>query len=320
MRTVFLFPGQGAQHVGMGRWLHRSSALARALFVAADETLGLPLTALCLEGPEEELRRTENAQPALFTVGVIAARVLEHQGLRLDAAAGHSVGEYAALASAGAMGFEDGLRVVRRRGEAMAAVAARIPGTMAAIVGLPRPAVEALCAAAGEVGPVDVASDNGPLQTVISGDPAAVERAMDLAEEHEGATAVPLAVAGAFHSRLMAPAVHELAAALAALPVRPPRIPVVANATAEVVRTPDEIRDVLVRQLTGSIRWADSLRRLAAAGARTLVDVGPGRTMARLARDVVPHLEVCCAAARPVAATAGAAASAPPPSGGGAPA
>lgn len=292
MCTAFQFPGQGSQHVGMGRSFHESSALARERFAQGDEILGFPLSSLCLSGPEATLRRTENAQPALFTVSCIACALLRDRGTEPGAAAGHSVGEYAALHAAGALTFEDGLRAVRRRGELMARVSDERPGTMAAIVGVPLETVEALCAAAAGVGIVDVANENGPSQTVVSGEPPAVERVMELAEEHEGGVAVPLAVSGAFHSRLMAPVAAEMAGVLDAVPMRTPRIPIVANVTGDVVQTPAEIRDALVRQVAGRVRWGASVDKLAKAGARRLVEVGPGRTLTRLARELARGVEL----------------------------
>jgi [acyl-carrier-protein] S-malonyltransferase len=288
MRAVFLYPGQASQCVGMGRAFHDRSPVARRLFARADDILGFPLTTLCFSGPEDELRRTENAQPALFTVGAVTAALLRERGVTPIAAAGHSVGEYAALAVADAMTFEDGLRAVRRRGELMAEQAARTPGTMAAIVGLPVPLIEEACAAASAHGHVEIANENGPRQTVISGDVAAVEFVMDVAEQQEGGVALLLAVAGAFHSRSMAPVAADMADVLAATSIRAPRIPVIANVSADYASSPAQIRDALVRQITGTVRWGASLRRLSATGADTFIDMGPGRVLTRLAREIVP--------------------------------
>lgn len=292
MRAIFLYPGQASQCVGMGRAFHERSALARELFAAADDILGISLTTLCFAGPEEELQRTENAQPALFTVGVVTSALLREHGVTPVAAAGHSVGEYAALVLAEAMTFEDGLRAVRRRGELMAEQAARTPGTMAAIIGLPVPLIEELCAAAGAHGHVEIANENSPRQTVVSGDVAAVEFVMDCAEQQEGGLALPLNVVGPFHSRSMAPVVANMAAVLTAIPICAPRIPLVANVTADYVRSPAEIRDALLRQITGTVRWGASLLALAAIGADTMIDAGPGRVMTRLVRETLPHVTV----------------------------
>ncbi len=295
VRAAFQFPGQGSQYVGMGRSFHEASPFARDLFACADDILGLRLTSLCFDGPEAELRRTENAQPALFTVGAIACSLLREQGVEPVAAAGHSVGEYAALFAAGALSFEAGLRVVRRRGELMAHATEQAPGTMAAIIGLPLELVEALCAAAATVGTVEVANENGPAQTVVSGEVAAVERVMDLVEELEGGVAVPLAVSGAFHSSLMAPTAAAMEEVLAALPLADACIPVVANVSGDWVRRPTEIRNALAHQITSRVRWDASVRRLAAAGVAGLIEAGPGRTLTRLARELAPGLSLLAA-------------------------
>ena len=287
-RTAFQFPGQGSQHVGMGRVFHDASPLARELFAAANDILEFDLTSLCFGGPDAELRRTENAQPALFTVNAIASTLLGEEGIDPMAVAGHSVGEYSALFAADALSFEDGLRAVRRRGELMARAGDQVSGTMAAIVGVPLEVVESFCTAASSHGVVEVANENGPLQTVVSGAVAAVERVMELAEEHESGLAVPLAVAGAFHSRLMVPVVAAMSEVLAAIDICQARIPVVANVTGDVVRTPAEIRDALARQVAGRVRWSVSVSRLMALGAERLVETGPGRTLTHLARDLAP--------------------------------
>jgi [acyl-carrier-protein] S-malonyltransferase len=279
----------------MGRAFHDASAAARAVFARADEVLDFSVSGLCFEGPTAALRRTENAQPALFTVSSAACALLRSRGVVPVAVAGHSVGEYAALAAAGALTFEDGLRLVRRRGELMAEAAARRPGAMAAIIGLPAEEVERLCADAGSVGTVDVANENAPLQIVVSGDESAVERVIELAEQFDGVLAVPLDVAGAFHSRLMAPAAQQFSEYLSEAPVRSPRIPVVANVTADYVRSPAAIREALRRQLDGRVRWSASVQRLVADGAAGFVEVGPGRTLARLARLAVPGMAVTTA-------------------------
>jgi [acyl-carrier-protein] S-malonyltransferase len=304
--AALLFPGQGSQRPGMGRAFHDASAAAREVFARADEVLGFPLSSLCFDGPAAELRRTENAQPALFTVGAAACALLCSHGVEPVPVAGHSVGEYAALAAAGALTFEDGLRVVRRRGELMAEAADRRPGAMAAIIGLPAGAVERLCADAGSGGTVDIANENAPLQTVISGDVSAVHRVIELAEQFDGVLAVPLDVAGAFHSRLMAPAAQRFAELLSELPIRVPRVPIVANVTADYVRSPAAIREALRRQLDGRVRWRATIQRLAADGAAGFIEVGPGRTLVGLARLTAPGLAATTAEdfCRTAAATA----------------
>jgi [acyl-carrier-protein] S-malonyltransferase len=274
----------------MARTFYDGSSLARDIFRRADSILGFPLSTLCRTGSEAELRRTENAQPALFTLSAVACALLGEREVVPDVVAGHSVGEYAALLAADALDFEEGLHAVRRRGELMAAQSERTPGSMAAIMGLSLEVVERLCAHGSAVGIVQVANENGPGQTVVSGEHAAVDRVMDLAEEEEGGIALPLSVSGPFHSSLMAPVSRRMAEILAGISFRSPRIPVIANYTAEQVRTPEEVRDALVRQISGRVRWGSSLLRIAAAGPEMLIEVGPGRALSRLAREIVPHI------------------------------
>jgi [acyl-carrier-protein] S-malonyltransferase len=288
--TAILFPGQGSQKVGMGRAFFEDTEAGRELFQRADSALGFPLSALCFEGPEDQLGRTENTQPALYTVSVIAWRLLEARGLRPTAAAGHSLGEYSALCAAGVLDFEDGLRAVRRRGELMAEVGDRVAGGMVAVLGLPAEAVVEVCAEASAAGRVEVANYNSPVQTVISGEQAGLERAMELAKERGARRCVRLAVAAPFHSSLMAPLAEEMAEVLARIEMRPPQIPVVANVTADYVRTPVEVREALVRQVSGSVRWTESIRRLAADGVELTVECGPGRVLTGLTPAIMPEI------------------------------
>jgi [acyl-carrier-protein] S-malonyltransferase len=287
-RTAFIFPGQGSQKVGMGRAFFEESAVGRELFDEADGLLAFPLSRLCFEGPDETLTRTENLQPAIFTVSVIAWRLLEERGRRPDAMAGHSLGEYSALVAAGVMSFADGLRTVRRRGELMAEIGDRAPGAMAAVLNLPAEAVAELCREAADAGRVEVAKYNSPEQTVISGEAAAVDRAMALAKERGARRAIRLNVAAPFHSSLMSPLEKEMAAVLEAVPMSAPRVPVVANVTADYVRTPEEVRAALVRQVSGSVRWTESIARLAADGIETFIEAGPGRVLTGLVPRIVP--------------------------------
>ncbi len=289
---AFQMPGQGSQTVGMGRALAGAFDEARATFEEADEILGFPLSELCWEGPEAELTATENAQPALLTHSVAAARVLRGLGVEPIVAAGHSLGEFSAHVVAGSLSFPDALRLVRVRGEAMADAGTARPGTMAAVLGLEPAAVEELCAETREGDEVlSPANFNAPGQIVISGSVAAVRRAIEAARDHGARRAIQLDVSGAFHSRLMAPAAERLAAALKEVEVKPASIPVVANVDARPVTEPDQIVDRLLRQLTSPVRWVKCVMELRDSGARVFYEPGPGGVLTGLLRRIDRDLE-----------------------------
>lgn len=292
MTTAFLFPGQGSQYVGMGRDLYDRFDAARDVFDQADDLLGFALTERMFgaggdqAAEAEALKQTDVTQPALFVHSLAAMAVLAQQGRVPDMTAGHSLGEYSALAAAGALSFADGLRAVRLRGRLMAEAGTERPGTMAAVLGLDDAGVETLCAAATEAGEglVQPANYNASGQIVVSGDVAAVERAVAMGKEHGAKRVVPLPVSGAFHSPLMEHARGGLAEALEALDLAEPRCPVYLNVTAEPTRDPDEIRRRLLEQLTAPVRWAQTLQRMHADGAARFVEVGTGNVLVGLAR------------------------------------
>ena len=291
MNRAFVFPGQGSQAVGMGRELAAAFTSAREVFEEVDDALGQTLTRLMFEGPEDELRLTENAQPALMAVSLAVVRVLERDaGLRLaDKArfvAGHSLGEYSALAAAGALSTADTARLLKRRGRAMQEAVPVDEGAMAALIGLDLETAAQVAAEAAQDQVCAPANDNAPGQVVISGATAAVERAMELATARGARRAILLPVSAPFHCALMAPAADVMAEALAEAVILPPRIPVIANMTAAPVSDPEAARRLLVQQVTAMVRWRESVLYMKAEGVETLVELGVGKVLSGLTRRI----------------------------------
>lgn len=314
-RIAFVFPGQGSQSVGMGADIYQASPAARSVFETADAALGFALSSLCFEGPESALRETVNTQPAIVGTSLALLAAL-HEAAGADATdarelrgplsplfvAGHSVGEYAAVAASGALGVADALRLVRERGRLMHQEGLRCPSGMAAVLGMDSATLADVCAEATEqtraalsaaeasahpgAGRVVVANDNAPGQILISGAMHALERAMDLARERGAKRVVPLAVSGAFHSPVMAPAAEALADAVAAAPVVAPRVPIIANITAEPVTTEADLRSELAHQIVSPVQWTRSIEYLASNGVETFVEIGAGQVLSGLIKRI----------------------------------
>jgi [acyl-carrier-protein] S-malonyltransferase len=293
----FIFPGQGSQAVGMGRDLAAAFAAAREVFDEVDDTLKQKLSKLMFQGPAEELTLTENTQPALMAMSLAVLRVLEREGgIRVAEKAvllaGHSLGEYSALAAAGSFGVSQAAALLRLRGAAMQQAVQPGEGAMAALLGVELAQALEICEAA-EAGPegrqvVDAANDNGGGQVVISGHRAAVERAIEVAKARGVRRAMLLPVSAPFHCRLMAPAADAMAEALAEATIRPPLVPIIANVTAAKVTQPGMIRDLLVRQVTGTVRWRESVQAMGRMGVDSFIEIGAGKVLSGLVRRIAP--------------------------------
>ena len=293
MSTALLFPGQGSQRVGMGRDLVREFEPARRVFEEADEALGASISRLCFEGPEDDLVRTENTQPAILTCSIAVLRVLETEhGLGFAVAAGHSLGEWSALVAAGAIGLADAVRLVRLRGQAMQAAVPEGQGGMAAIMGMTPADVEALCRDVAEGEVLTPANFNGANQIVVSGHATAVARAVAAAKGRGATRAQLLKVSAPFHSPLMQPAADRLAAALAEVTIAPLGAPVVANVDARPNQDAGRVAELLIAQVTAPVRWEESVARLATDGVTRAIEVGAGSVLRGLVKRITPQIAV----------------------------
>ena len=281
---VFMFSGQGSQYVGMGKELYENYESAAEVLDEADQILDFDLKEMIFNGPEEDLNNTKNTQPAIYTVSAMVKAVLNENGLQAAAAAGHSLGEYSALYAAGVLSFEDGLKLVRRRGELMDQADPDGKGTMAAVIGLADEEVEAVLAEIDGI--VTVANYNSPGQVVISGEVEAVGAAEKELAEKGAKRVIPLTVSGAFHSPLMEPAREELKSTIEAVDFNDARIPLIANVTADYVKNSSEIKDALIKQLDNSVRWVETIARFKEEGYEDYVEVGPGRVLKGLMRRI----------------------------------
>lgn len=289
-KVAYIFPGQGSQYVGMGKDLFDEHAVARDLFNRADALLGFPLSKICFEGPQEELKQTKNTQPAIFLHSMVVWTLLQPK----DAAmvAGHSLGEYSALVAAGALRVEDGLKLVRLRGELMQKAGEESPGTMAAVVGLDAKAVEEVCRTARKEGIVQAANFNSPGQVVISGSVIGVRKAMELAKDRGAKLVKELVVSGAFHSPLMQSAKDGLKAALDSTELRNARIPVYANVTARPVYKTEEMRTMLFEQMTSPVRWDETIANMSADRASAFTEIGPGKVLQGLVKRIAANATI----------------------------
>jgi [acyl-carrier-protein] S-malonyltransferase len=291
---ALLFPGQGSQAVGMGKGVRDAFPVSRSVFETADQALGFPLSTACFEGPDEALRLTATTQPAILTTSIALLQALRARVPDLDArvvcAAGHSLGEYSALVAAGALPLDAAVKVVRRRGEYMQEAVPVGEGAMAAVLGAPLEAVETMCREAAEGQVLSPANLNAPDQTVVAGHAAAVRRLPPIARTHGARRVVELPVSAPFHCALMRPAQERLAGDLATLPVAFARFPVLPNVTAEPEQDGERFRRVLEDQVTAPVRWVDTVRRIAALGATTVVEIGPGKVLTGLAKRIVPEM------------------------------
>ncbi|MEW6573277.1 MAG: ACP S-malonyltransferase [Bacillota bacterium] len=293
MRLAFVFPGQGSQYVGMAREFHKLYPIVRELFSAADDALGFSLSSFCFEGPKEELQKTINTQPAVLTASIASLKALQLHGVRFDVAAGHSLGEYAALVAAGALDFQTAVKLTRKRGQFMQEAVPLGSGGMVAVLGLDRARIDAVVGIARVKGVIEAANFNCPGQTVLAGETPALEAAVSAAKEAGAKKCIILPVSGPFHSSLMRRASELFAIELENASIKRLAFPVVANVTADYVTTASEVRSALARQIVSPVRWEESIQRLAGDGVKFFIEVGPGKVLSGLIKRIVPQATCC---------------------------
>jgi [acyl-carrier-protein] S-malonyltransferase len=291
-KVAFIYPGQGSQAVGMGKDIFQTYPMAKGMYSRADEILGFEVSRISFEGPEEKLKETQYTQPALYVHSLIVDALIREKGLKPDAVAGHSLGELSALASAGVYDFETGLRIVRMRGQLMQNAGHPSSGIMAAIIGLEPESVIQICKEAGSLGLVQPANFNSPGQIVISGTRRGVERAMNLAKDRGARRIIELQVSGAFHTTLMEKPATAMREFLKDIPFQVPVVPVWANVTAARTDDPGEIKELLFRQLTHSVRWIECIENMVHDGVTRFIEVGPGKVLAGLVKRIFHDVEI----------------------------
>ena len=292
MKIAFIFPGQGSQYIGMGQDIYNNVPEAKNVFDTANQKLDLDLTNICFNGPEEELKKTSITQPAILATSIACLKLLIREGVKPDMTAGHSLGEYSALVAAGVIDFSDAISLVQKRGTFMEEAAPHGCGGMAAILGLEKSKVDDACRKASDTGIVEVANYNCPGQVVISGELKALEKAMNICKELGAKRAIPLTVSGPFHSSLMSLAESKLANELNLINYKEPIIPVVANVSANYVNTEANIREALIKQISHSVRWDETIERMIKDGAGIFVEVGPGKVLSGLVKKINKDVHV----------------------------
>ncbi len=292
-KTAFIFPGQGAQYVGMGRDLVENYPIADQIFTQASEAVGYSMRSLCFEGPETELEKTENTQPAILTVSIAAMMILKEKGIHADITTGLSLGEYSALVAAESIDFQDAVPLVKARGRFMQEAVPVGVGKMAAIIGLDRDPVLKICEQCSEFGIIEPANFNSPGQIVVAGETAAIEAAVEVCKEAGAKRAVVLPVSAPFHCSMLAPAGIKLEKEMGKMEIRAPKIPIIANVSGDYVHSAEDIRRALIKQVSHSVYWEDSVRRMVDDGVDTFIEVGPGKVLSgfvkRIAKDAIIH-------------------------------